>query len=163
MFTDFAIFGPRSNAQDPLALVIALTAMFWAMSLGSFLAALNVATKRAILDVVGNSNAGAGQVLLLTQRSVILTSQDEWAAAQVRIIRVTIDGRDTMNRYRCHLEITVTTDNNSHARTLTLLAGRDEYELHWLADTLRQALGIDYASLFDARKPAVESAKPRGS
>jgi hypothetical protein len=125
-----ALFTVAMVSMDvPLPMYLFIS-IFWAVGLSMLLAAVNLARKQAVLDVVHDT-------LLVTRQGLFGRSQHEWRTEDLADIRVDHSGMSVNNQPVLNLQVVP-----REGRVLGLFTGRDEAELHWLAAELRTAMGI---------------------
>jgi hypothetical protein len=128
--------GVTVNSRSlPLGALLAF-ALFPAVGLAMFIAALTMARRKAIIDVIGGADAAHPATLLVTHGSVFGNKQHQWPADQLQAIRVGPSGTSVNGKPLMQLHIVPRA-----GRRLGLFTGRKDEELRWLASLLRAALG----------------------
>ena len=114
----------------PYTVFAAFCAAFWAIGIGLFVAALNMAKRQAIVDVVGDS-------LLINRKSLFGFKQDEWTRDDLVNVKVGPSGMEVND-----VPVLALVISPRGASNMTLFSSRDDDELRWLAWELRRALGL---------------------
>lgn len=103
---------------------------FIAVGVGVMLAAMNMAKRRAVIDVIG-------QTLLLTRQSIFRTKQEEWRADRIICVETGASGTEVNDRPIMELQIRL--KGGKHVGCLSQL---DNDELDWLAAEINLALQL---------------------
>jgi hypothetical protein len=126
---------PDTKKDSPMLVIILFLLGFWAVGLGMMAAAINMSRRTATFTVEGGC-------LRVETKSLFGTKQLEWSSGEVAAIRADASNIEVNHRRLFELQIHPVT-----GKKVSLLAGRDENELRWMATRLRQALNVP------ARKP----------
>ena len=113
-----------AGQQKQVGAAIGLTAflsLFWLVGIGLFLAALNMARRRAVLAVTGGT-------LMVLQTGLFGSKQRDFLPGDVEVFRVGPSGMTVNDKPVLELQII---DGGSDK--MGLLAGRSDDELHWRA------------------------------
>jgi hypothetical protein len=107
-----------------------LMGIFWLVGLSLMTLAINIARKRAVLNVESGG-------LALMQKSLFGTKHHEWRRGEIGAIRADTSGMEVNDKPIIELQIHPVT-----GKKVGLLAGRDEQELRWIATELRKVLQV---------------------
>jgi uncharacterized membrane protein YhaH (DUF805 family) len=121
-------FNSRTFFQDPLPDL--LIVVFWLVGIALIVSAVNMARRRATLQVESGS-------LSVTQTGLFGTKRREWRRGDIAAVRADASGMEVNNRPVIELQIHPVT-----GRKAGFFAGRDAHELRWVATELRKALAV---------------------
>lgn len=131
VFTRFWIVGSNGSTQGwSLLMLVAFFGLFWAIGIGTLIAAINAGRRRAILDVVGDT-------LLITRQNIFKTRQQEVHRDNIKSIRRDRSGVEVNDVPILNLQIRL-----HEGKKISLFSQLSDDELGWLAAVLREALGV---------------------
>lgn len=131
LFTGIAVFSLLNGAKPDAAavwIIPLVITVFWAVGVGMLLGAINMGRRQAAIAVAG------GQLKLI-QLSLFGTKRREWLLEDLVTARKGKSGMEVNDVPVMQLHI-VPRDGKPYS----LLTGRDEEELEWIATLLRQAI-----------------------
>jgi hypothetical protein len=117
---------PDANALWIMPLVMSL---FWAVGIGMLLAAINMGKRKAALAVTGGS-------LMVIQSGLFGTKKRQWEPGEVEAVCTGPSGLEVNGEPVLELHI------HDGGGKFSLLCGRSDAELEFIASTLRRALGV---------------------
>jgi hypothetical protein len=131
VFTIAAMFGALQNGDWRGAIFFAgFIALFWAVGIGIFLAAVNMGRREAAIAIVDD------QISVL-QTGMFGSKKQQWTADQLSTIRVGPSGMEVNDKPVMQLQFVP-----REGKHFGMLTGRAVPELEWLAATLRQRLSF---------------------
>ncbi|MFA9476699.1 hypothetical protein ACERK3_00190 [Phycisphaerales bacterium AB-hyl4] len=130
VFTGLTLSGELDLGQTEVWAFAAFALGFWAIGIGMFVFALNMAKRKAIIDIIGDT-------LVISRQSLFGTKQHEWTADQLRDIVVGPSGMEVNKRPIMNLQIIP-----HEGKTLGLFSERADDELEWIAKALKLGLQI---------------------
>ncbi|MCE9592080.1 MAG: hypothetical protein K8S99_16355 [Planctomycetes bacterium] len=120
----------KKPGGPPIWFIGPFFSLFLAVGIGLTLTALNLATRRAIIDAVAGT-------LLVTQAGLFGRKQREWPAADLAALYRGPSNMKVNNRPLLQLTVEPRDGN-----VIGLMAGSNEDDLAWIADVLRRTLGV---------------------
>ncbi len=131
VFTGFAVFGAASGQSGSNVWpFVGGCALFWAIGIGLLLGAINMGSRRAIIDVVDD-------VLLVNRKSLFGLKSHQFARDEVDAVFMGESGMSVNDVPVQGLRI-----RPKRGAPLCLFAGRDTDELRWLAWVIRTRLNL---------------------
>ncbi len=134
VFTTFlllAVFGVVDGEGDPPTLGLLFMIPFLAVGVATMIGAINMARRRAIIDVVGDT-------LLISRQSLFGTKQAEWPAHRIQSIKMGPSGTEINNVPVMEFQV-----RPKDGKKLGLLSQRGNEELRWIVSELNHALQIE--------------------
>jgi hypothetical protein len=126
----FGIIALQAKAAEGVWIMPLAMSLFWLVGIGLLLAAINMGRRQAGLAI-------AGGTLMVLQTGLFGKKQREWPLDQIAAIGVGPSGMEVNDGPVLELQI-----HDADGKRLSLLAGRSDQELEWLAHELRQAAGL---------------------
>lgn len=124
----FGAGGVKLNGE--LLMILAFLSVFWAVGIGTMLAAINAGRRQAILDVVGDT-------LLITRQNIFKTRQEEVRRDNIESIRRDKSGTEVNDVPILNLQV-----HRKQGKKIAMLSQLSNDELAWIASELRQALDV---------------------
>jgi hypothetical protein len=125
-----ALLDPNVKPDNSIWIPPAFMSIFLLVGIGMLLGSINMGRRRAALAVTGGT-------LMVIQTGLFGSKQRNWQAGDVKAIGVHSSGMKVNDKPVLELQI-----SDKHAKKFGLLAGRGNDELWWLAQELRNALGV---------------------
>jgi hypothetical protein len=121
---------PGTKTEGSIWELVLVVLGFWAIGLGMLAVAINLGQRTATLTVEGGR-------LRVETIGLFGVKQLEWSRGEVAAIRADASGMEVNHRPVLELQI-----HPVAGKKVSLLAGRDEVELRWMATRLRQPLSV---------------------
>jgi hypothetical protein len=120
--------GLNSAGAWPPWPVILFVLVFWGVGVGLLYGAVNMGRRQVIIDVVDGG-------LLITRGTLRGIQQHEWAAGDIREVRVGPSGMEINGRPVHELQIVPVS-----GKPVGLLSQRSDEELAWISSVVRSAM-----------------------
>jgi hypothetical protein len=124
------MFGNDAKQEGAIWVLPLFLSIFWLVGIGLLLGSLNMARRRAALAVTGGT-------LMVLQTGLFGTKQRDWPPGDVEAVRAGPSGMTVNDVPVLELQIF-----DGGGNRFSLLAGRSDEELDWLAYELRTALRV---------------------
>ena len=125
-----SLLGGNAGKDNTAWIPLAFCSIFWLVGIILLLASLNMGRRRAAIAVTGGT-------LMIIQTGIFGSKQRDWEPGDVEAVRTGPSGMTVNDKPVLELQI-----YDGGASKFGILAGRRDEELRWLADTLREALGV---------------------
>jgi hypothetical protein len=113
-----------------LLLICGVLSLFWAVGIGTLVAAINAGRRKAILDVVGDT-------LLVTRQNIFKTRQQEVKRDNIKSILRGASGTKVNGVPILNLQVRL-----KKGKTISMFSQLSDDELGWIAAVLREALDV---------------------
>lgn len=154
VITAFILLGSQQPPDRGLLGPLLFLSLFWLVGIWLMLSGINMGRRRAALAAVDGE-------LMILQTSIYRTNTRQWKAGEVAGVQTGASGIEINDRQVLELQVISSTGDK-----FGLLAGRDEAELRWLADELRDALHLTELEQGGAASTIMQrdvDTQPRGS
>jgi hypothetical protein len=140
----------KGDRFDHVWVFVGFSALFWAVGLGLLAGAVNMGRREAALAL-------AGGVLMVVQKGPFGAKRREWSADEIASVEAGPSGMEINKQPVLELQIV----DRGQAK-FSVLAGRSDDELRWLAWRLRQALALTNGETRELDQALEESATSAG-
>jgi hypothetical protein len=130
IFTTIIVAAGTQQPGESLLGLLAFLSLFWLVGIGLLLGGINMGRRRAAIAIVDDE-------LMILQTSIFRSRSRSWKSGEVTTVQAGPSGMEVNDRPVLELQVI-----SASGDKFGLLGGRDENELRWLANEIRQSLQL---------------------